>query len=403
MFKITENTPTTLLKEFDDFINYIRSNEVTVGKNTRFISYMHLNKINRLMENPETEVREKSTQLSYPKINLFSNLALYGKLIKTQRGKSKLVLITTNKLDRYNELTCEEKYIFLLKTMLVECDFEKLQYQTYDWLRIEPIDDMIKQLSKYKPNVAMVNEKINIHSTMLLYLSYFGVVELIRDKESEDKEKGSEKFMRIIRIKSITITEFGAAIIKIISKGIEITKWNKYHYYGGIENDEMFYKKFKKLFNDNCLEKDLIDDEIELIEGNYIFKVSLSRNVWRKIEISSYDTLHDLHNVIQQAFEFDNDHLYAFFMDNKRFSKNRYISPYAEEGPYANEIKIEELSLEKNQEFMYLFDYGDEWIFNVKLTEIKEKGNIILMKPEIIESKGDAPNQYPSYDDDDWE
>ena len=56
--------------------------------------------------------------------------------------------------------------------------------------------------------------------------------------------------------------------------------------------------------------------------GNvYIFKVLYGRNIWRRIKISSANSLHHLHEAIQEAFEFDNDHSYAFFMDGSRGHK----------------------------------------------------------------------------------
>jgi len=51
----------------------------------------------------------------------------------------------------------------------------------------------------------------------------------------------------------------------------------------------------------------------------YIFHVAIKGvpRVWRKIEISADQTLEALHLAIQSAFEFDNDHLYSFYMSGK--------------------------------------------------------------------------------------
>jgi len=51
------------------------------------------------------------------------------------------------------------------------------------------------------------------------------------------------------------------------------------------------------------------------------------------------------------------------------------------------------LELYKGQKILYLFDFGDEWKFNVELIEIDNKAPLPL-KPMIIESKGEAPEQY---------
>jgi len=45
-----------------------------------------------------------------------------------------------------------------------------------------------------------------------------------------------------------------------------------------------------------------------------------------------------------------------------------------------------------------LFDYGDDWQFNVALKEIR-KGDKGTMKPVVLESIGKAPVQYPPCED----
>lgn len=62
------------------------------------------------------------------------------------------------------------------------------------------------------------------------------------------------------------------------------------------------------------------------------------------------------------------------------------------------------LNLRKGQNFLYLFDYGDEWRFNVKLHAINENGDPDAEYPRIVESVGAAPQQYPDWEDDEeWE
>ena len=42
----------------------------------------------------------------------------------------------------------------------------------------------------------------------------------------------------------------------------------------------------------------------------------------------------------------------------------------------------------------YLYDFGDQWEFDVKLEGI-EKVDPKMSKPKIVESHGKAPQQYP--------
>ena len=130
-----------------------------------------------------------------------------------------------------------------------------------------------------------------------------------------------------------------------------------------------------------------------MINNAYVFKVLLKRGLWRRIKIPSNHTLHNLHEAILEAYDFDNDHLYAFFMEGKPWKGTAYWSPQNDCGPYANRIKLKSLNLELKQKFLYLYDFGDEWKFSVQLEAILEE-EVSLLKPIVIEKRGESPEQY---------
>lgn len=113
--------------------------------------------------------------------------------------------------------------------------------------------------------------------------------------------------------------------------------------------------------------------------------------------MSSDSTLEELHWIIQEAFDFDNDHLYSFFMDGKPWSHKAINCPEGSEGPFTDEVTLGELKLKPGKKILYLFDYGDEWRFNVVLKKI-DSSKKPLKAPIILESIGDAPEQYPDYE-----
>lgn len=49
---------------------------------------------------------------------------------------------------------------------------------------------------------------------------------------------------------------------------------------------------------------------------------------------------------------------------------------------------------------MFLFDYGDEWLFLLECMKISDSIEKIRY-PRIIEKVGKEPKQYPDYDDED--
>ncbi len=134
----------------------------------------------------------------------------------------------------------------------------------------------------------------------------------------------------------------------------------------------------------------------------YTFHASLpgSGRVWRKIEMRADQTLENLHFAIQNAYGWDADHLYSFFMSGKAWDEStEYCLPegYTSGPGNVQTTTLEELNLEPKQEFMYLFDYGDEWRFKVRVHAINPdapEGDY----PRIVESVGEAPEQYPSWE-----
>ncbi len=55
---------------------------------------------------------------------------------------------------------------------------------------------------------------------------------------------------------------------------------------------------------------------------------------------------------------------------------------------------LESLDLKKGQSFMYLFDYGDEWRFKVRVHAIDMNADDSVDYPRLVEKVGVAPEQY---------
>jgi hypothetical protein len=155
----------------------------------------------------------------------------------------------------------------------------------------------------------------------------------------------------------------------------------------------------------------------------FTFKVKLKhdKRVWRRIEILGTQTLDDLHKAIQEAYGFDDDHLYSIFMSGKAWdlSDIEYHHPDASpqtpieermrapaskiRGTYpeprlpATKKSVESLNLEPGQRFLYLFDYGDEWQFEVEyMGEGTSEGG---RYPRIIDGRGESSRQYAGIDE----
>lgn len=121
--------------------------------------------------------------------------------------------------------------------------------------------------------------------------------------------------------------------------------------------------------------------------------------IWyRMIEIESSSDLEALHLCIQDAVDFENDHLYEFFIANSIRSTEKKRFDDDNQGLW--EYSVGDLfPLPKHKKLFYLFDYGDSWYFRItklrKKIEQKEAG---VSYPRVIEKVGKNPEQYPDYE-----
>jgi hypothetical protein len=125
--------------------------------------------------------------------------------------------------------------------------------------------------------------------------------------------------------------------------------------------------------------------------------------VWRVIEILDNQTLEDLHDAIQEAFGWDDDHLYSFYMSNRAWDNLTAIARPTEfeyDPPTADEVTLAQLDLQQGQKFLYIFDFGDDLRHNIEVMHIvtpPPPGEF----PRIVLRQGKAPAQYPGWEDED--
>jgi len=118
------------------------------------------------------------------------------------------------------------------------------------------------------------------------------------------------------------------------------------------------------------------------------------------LEIDESATLEDLHQAIQKAVSFDNDHLYEFYIAKTKRSRERISFDDENEGLY--EITLNSIfPLEEGKKCFYLFDYGDNWLFQISPSRKKPFPPVAGIKyPHVIAESGTKPEQYPDWDED---
>ena len=137
-------------------------------------------------------------------------------------------------------------------------------------------------------------------------------------------------------------------------------------------------------------------------------KFAHNKRVYRDIEVPLDSTLYDLAYTIIAAVGFDDtDHAFGFYItDNlRRFrdANERYqvfVDWGVESTPGSKSVKrakLDRVFTTEGQKVIFLFDYGDEWLFELEVRGFGSKAPG-AQYPRTLASKGEAPEQYPDCD-----
>ncbi len=149
----------------------------------------------------------------------------------------------------------------------------------------------------------------------------------------------------------------------------------------------------------------------------YTFRVRLpgagarrGQGVWRELELAANQTLADLGEAIPLVFGFTDEHLWSFFLSGKAWDRTTEYALQPTAGlfgeappPAAGRTPLREVPFPGaagRGEFLYLFDYGDEWRFRVKLVRVTPTLTPGERYPRLVATHGDAPPQYEAFEDD---
>lgn len=139
----------------------------------------------------------------------------------------------------------------------------------------------------------------------------------------------------------------------------------------------------------------------------HILRASLKAKLYRDVEIDSARSLRDLAEAIVGAFDFEFDHAFGFYSKLTgpyHQSPERYELFADMEDGESDADSVERTTVEQafpniGKALLFIFDYGDEWRFQVELRALGEKA-LKTRYPRLVASMGDAPSQYPDDEDD---
>ena len=110
---------------------------------------------------------------------------------------------------------------------------------------------------------------------------------------------------------------------------------------------------------------------------NYQLRITLANiepRIWRRIVVPGSVTLAKLHNIIQIAMGWGNDHLYLFTVVREQYGEGMGASTDFSESKVSNakRVELQDVALRKGAKLLYEYDMGDGWEHQLVVEKIAD-------------------------------
>ena len=105
-------------------------------------------------------------------------------------------------------------------------------------------------------------------------------------------------------------------------------------------------------------------------------KIVLERTepaIWRRVEVPAGITLKDLHDAIQAVMDWEDAHLYLYYIGRQTVggpSLTDLTSRDGERAASAGRVRLSDLAARNVKRFQYVYDMGDSWEHDVKIEKV---------------------------------
>jgi hypothetical protein len=409
----TETSPGTILKDFQTTLDFIGDGVPVSGK-LQQLSAKLLGDLNSRLSHPVELDMKRPVQKSYPNIHgLYLLLRATGITEITAKGKQLQMVLNPEVHASWQQLNPTEKYFTLLEAWIVRGHAEMLGDDRSGHMTMgdRVLNSWFKMASQKSATFKDYKDYdlLNYYPGFenLLLMEMFGLVNLTFGKPA--KGKGW-------RMTKLQPTDWGHALVKVLYN----TYMAKDLLWASQNDPTQPFGELQPVLQPYFPEwqQNLATITYPFRPGRHIFKVSLGK-CWRRIAISGEATLGALSSYILDSVEFDHDHLDQFTYQAPNGRKVEVTHPWADDGcPSTDDVQIGSLPLHEGSTMEYVFDFGDWWQFQVQLETVEPEATLIPVKGakvkrtksrksskhpplgEIIEVHGEAPEQYPGYDED---
>ena len=400
---ISLTSPGTILKDFQMLLDFIGTQGIEVSKTQNFLPMKCLAELNARLTHPIQLDLKRPQQKAYPHLHGLYLLLRASTLSYIEpKGKKFFLYLEPLVVESWNHLNFTERYFNLLEAWWIWGDEEILGER--GWRTGFDKCMMFWHLLDSNKSFISPGEEQNWYSSLpgiyqIALLEMFGLLEI---QHSPPKKGQGWLFTQPKK------TPWGNALIKLIKNPISSQFYSQLE--DEDENEQLndqehpfgnWQAQLQPFFPE--WQHNITIPEPEQQQGVYIFKVSLGK-IWRRIAIPSDYSLYNLSSIILESVNFDDDHLHQFSYKSRYGLTVRVNHPQSNEPPFTDEFLIADLSLslKPRQSMTYLFDFGDNWKFNVQLLEISSD-NSLIDQPTILDSHGSPPSQYQNWDWDEEE
>ncbi|WP_376094045.1 plasmid pRiA4b ORF-3 family protein [Roseomonas sp. CCTCC AB2023176] len=112
--------------------------------------------------------------------------------------------------------------------------------------------------------------------------------------------------------------------------------------------------------------------------------------IWRQVEVPTSITLKVLHEVVQAAMGWFDQHLWEFRIGQQRFGLPMDEDWGTEPRIEAAKVRLREVLTPRRTVITYLYDFGDDWEHRLILTNIRQ-GEPGIGYPHYVAGEGNAP------------
>ena len=393
---IDECGPGTILADFGVLLDFLGEEGVRSTGKYHLLPIARLAELDERMSLPLRPALKRPQQKSFPHLHAMYLLLRATELaVPVGQGKTTGRLVRVPEMvERWQALNPTEQYFNLLEAWLRLATWEVVG-EREGWgsnlaLRTRALWMVVPAGGKWFQEKRLRSEYSFYGfagQATLAMLELFGLMEVRRNPPEEGENW---------RIEAVRRTPWGEALLPLLFDQCEVKLFDDLAPAAELGALQPALQRYYPEWRNN-----LEFPERKFRPGVYTITASLG-SVWRRIAAPAEASLDDLAWCVIEAYEFDGDHLYQFTFVERNGRTVEVECPNVPDAQlFTDEVAIGDLPLDVGRSMRLHYDFGADWLFDIKLEQIDSENKKKITEPTLIASRGKAPPEY-DFDDGEW-